>query len=128
MLLYNMIKNLILLSLILLLVDSIFLYFIWSPFKNMIKNVQGTPVKIKLFPAIICYIILIFSLYYFIINKKSSYLDAFFLGFIIYGTYETTNMATINKWNYNIGVIDLIWGGFLFLITTYLYKKITIYI
>lgn len=128
MLLYNMIKNLIVLSLILLLVDSIFLYFIGSPFKNMIKNIQGTPIKIKLFPAIICYIILIFSLYYFIINKKSSYLDAFFLGFIIYGVYETTNMATINKWNYNIGVIDLIWGGFLFLITTYLYKKITIYI
>lgn len=128
MLLYNMIKNLIVLSLILLLVDSIFLYFIGSPFKNMIKNIQGTPVKIKLFPAIICYIILIFSLYYFIINKKSSYLDAFFLGFIIYGVYETTNMATINKWNYNIGVIDLIWGGFLFLITTFLYKKITIYI
>tara|TARA_Y100000992_G_C21274211_1_gene498912 strand:+ start:3403 stop:3774 length:372 start_codon:yes stop_codon:yes gene_type:complete len=123
-----MIKNLIVLSLILLLVDSIFLYFIGSPFKNMIKNIQGTPIKIKLFPAIICYIILIFSLYYFIINKKSSYLDAFFLGFIIYGVYETTNMATINKWNYNIGVIDLIWGGFLFLITTYLYKKITIYI
>lgn len=123
-----MIKNLIVLSLILLLVDSIFLYFIGSPFKNMIKNIQGTPVKIKLFPAIICYIILIFSLYYFIINKKSSYLDAFFLGFIIYGVYETTNMATINKWNYNIGVIDLIWGGFLFLITTFLYKKITIYI
>jgi len=128
MLLYNMIKNLIVLSLILLLVDSIFLYFIGTPFKNMIKNIQGTPVKIKLFPAIICYIILIFSLYYFIINKKNSYLDAFFLGFIIYGVYETTNMATINKWNYNIGVIDLIWGGFLFLITTYLYKKITIYI
>jgi uncharacterized membrane protein len=123
-----MIKNLIVLSLILLLIDSIFLYFIGSPFKNMIKNIQGTPIKIKLFPAIICYIILIFSLYYFIINKKSSYLDAFFLGFIIYGVYETTNMATINKWNYNIGVIDLIWGGFLFLITTYLYKKITIYI
>jgi uncharacterized membrane protein len=123
-----MIKNLIVLSLILLLVDSIFLYFIGTPFKNMIKNIQGTPVKIKLFPAIICYIILIFSLYYFIINKKNSYLDAFFLGFIIYGVYETTNMATINKWNYNIGVIDLIWGGFLFLITTYLYKKITIYI
>jgi len=128
MLLYNMIKNLIVLSLILLLVDSIFLYFIGTPFKNMIKNIQGTPVKIKLFPAIICYIILIFSLYYFIINKKNSYLDAFFLGFIIYGVYETTNMATINKWNYNIGVIDLIWGGFLFLITTYLYKKIIIYI
>jgi len=123
-----MIKNLIVLSLILLLVDSIFLYFIGTPFKNMIKNIQGTPVKIKLFPAIICYIILIFSLYYFIINKKNSYLDAFFLGFIIYGVYETTNMATINKWNYNIGVIDLIWGGFLFLITTYLYKKIIIYI
>lgn len=123
-----MIKNLIVLSLILLLVDSIFLYFIGTPFKNMIKNIQGTPVKIKLFPAILCYMILIFSLYYFIINKKNSYLDAFFLGFIIYGVYETTNMATINKWNYNIGVIDLIWGGFLFLITTYLYKKIIIYI
>ena len=67
-------------------------------------------------------------MYYFIIYKKGSYLDAFLLGFFIYGVYETTNMAIIKNWDYRIGLIDLSWGGFLFLITSYLYKNTIVYI
>jgi uncharacterized membrane protein len=123
-----MIKNIILLAVILVLVDAGFLYLMSNNFQNMVKKIQGTPLKMELLPTIACYIILVSSLYYFVINKKGSYLDAFLLGFFIYGVYETTNMAIFKDWSYKVGLIDLTWGGFLFLITTYLYKNSVNYI
>ena len=82
----------------------------------------------KIFPTIACYFILISSLYYFVIYKKGTLLDAFLLGFFIYGVYETTNLAIFKDWNIYVFIIDLTWGGFLFLITTYLYQKSIKYI
>lgn len=123
-----MIKNIILLAVIFVLVDVGFLYLMSNNFQIMVKKIQGTPLKMELLPTIACYIILVSSLYYFVINKKGSYLDAFLLGFFIYAVYETTNMAIFKDWSYNVGLIDLSWGGFLFLITTYLYKNSVKYI
>lgn len=123
-----MIKNIALLSLIFVFVDIIFLYLMRNNFQSMITKIQGSPLNMKLIPAIACYIILVSSIYYFIIVKKASYIDAFLLGFFIYGVYETTNMAILKDWSIKIGLIDLTWGGFLFLITTYLYKKTIKYI
>jgi len=37
-------------------------------------------------------------------------------------------MAIFKDWNLYVGLIDLTWGGFLFLITTYLYKQSIKYI
>jgi uncharacterized membrane protein len=31
-------------------------------------------------------------------------------GFVAYGTYDLTNMATINSWNWQIVMIDMSWG------------------
>ena len=125
MLYYNMIKNIILLAIIFVLVDAGFLYLMRNNFKTMVNKIQGSPLKMKILPSIACYIILVSSLYYFIINKKGTYIDAFLLGFFIYGVYETTNMAIFKDWDYKIGLIDLTWGGFLFLITTYLFNNLT---
>tara|TARA_B100000902_G_C26738677_1_gene635016 strand:- start:11 stop:382 length:372 start_codon:yes stop_codon:yes gene_type:complete len=123
-----MVKNIILLALIFVLVDAGFLYLMRNNFQNMINKIQGSPLQLELIPTIACYIILVSSLYYFIVYKNGSYLDAFLLGFFIYGVYETTNMAIFKDWSPKVGLIDLSWGGFLFLITTYLYKNSVIHI
>lgn len=123
-----MIKNIILLAVIFVLVDAGFLYLMSNNFQNMIKKIQGTPLKMNLYATLACYIVLVSSLYYFVIYKKGSYLDAFLLGFFIYAVYETTNMAIFKDWSVSVGLIDLTWGGFLFLITTYLYKNSVKYI
>ena len=123
-----MIKNIILLAVIFVLVDAGFLYLMSNNFQNMVKKIQGSPLKMELLPTVACYIVLVSSLYYFVIYKKGSYLDAFLLGFFIYAVYETTNMAIFKDWSVSVGLIDLTWGGFLFLITTYLYKNSVKYI
>lgn len=123
-----MIKNIILLAVIFVLVDAGFLYLMSNNFQNMVKKIQGIPLKMNLYATLACYIVLVSSLYYFVIYKKGSYLDAFLLGFFIYAVYETTNMAIFKDWSISVGLIDLTWGGFLFLITTYLYKNSVKYI
>lgn len=123
-----MIKNIILLAIIFVLVDFGFLYLMTNNFQTMIKKIQGSPLEMKFIPTIACYIILVSSLYYFIVYKKGSYLDAFLLGFFIYGVYETTNMAILKDWSPKVGLIDLLWGGFLFLISSYFYKNTIKYI
>ena len=110
--------NILLLGFIFIIVDSIFLYLMKNNFQKMIMSVQKSDLKLKIIPTIICYIILISSIYYFIIYKNNNLLDAFLLGFFIYGVFETTNMAIFKKWDYKVGIIDMIWGGVLFLITT----------
>ena len=125
MLCYNMIKNIILLAIIFVLVDAGFIFLIRNTYQNMIQKIQGSSLKMKLVPTIACYVILISSLYYFIIHKKGSYFFAFLLGLFIYGVYSTTNMAIFKDWPLKVGLIDLTWGGFLFLITTYLFVNLT---
>jgi uncharacterized membrane protein len=55
--------------------------------------------------------------------KKNIY-DAFFLGLLIYGVYETTSMALLQKWKWQTVIMDTLWGGILFAITTLIFKEI----
>ena len=124
-----MIKNIILLAIIVLLIDVGFIYsIIFKDFNNMITKIQNSPININIFAVIICYIILVFAIYYFVIYKKASYLDTFLLGFIIYATYELTNMAVFKDWNLSIVIIDSLWGGTMFIITKYIYNYLVKFI
>ena len=123
-----MIKSIILLILIFSFTDFFYLFLMKNNFNTLVNNIQNSNLVLKIFPTILCYIFLIFSIQYFIINKNNSYIDAFILGICIYGVFETTNLAIFKKWNIKTAIIDTIWGGLLFLITTYLYYKLIKYI
>ena len=115
--------NIFKLGLIFTIIDAIYLYSMSNKFQNMIKNIQGSKLKMRIIPTILCYIFLISSLYYFIEMKNQKEIDAFFLGLFIYGIYETTNYAILNKWNPLVALVDTIWGGILFSSTFFIYKK-----
>jgi len=105
-------------------IDFIYINLIKNYFKNQIEKVQNSPMKVNLFAAMLCYIFLIFALNYFIIQPKRSVNDAFFLGILIYGVYETTNYALFTKWSFLTVVIDTLWGGILFALTAFIISKI----
>jgi len=110
-------------SLILLSLDAIFLYASSSIFKAQVLAVQRTPLQINLVGAIGCYILMILGLNYFILQERRSPFDAFLLGLIIYGVYETTSLAVLREWRLTTVLIDTLWGGVLFGATTYLTYK-----
>ena len=119
-----MIVDILKLSIIFTLIDSIYLYLMSNNFKTMIKHIQGSDLKMRFIPTIFCYIFLIFSLYYFIVSQKAPIVTAFLLGISIYGVYETTNLAIFEKWDPIIAIIDTLWGGILFSITYWLYLHV----
>jgi uncharacterized membrane protein len=68
--------------------------------------------------AVVCYALLIAGLNYFIIQRNRSIPEAFFLGLVIYGVYDSTNYATLKKWESSVAIMDTLWGGSLFALTT----------
>ena len=117
-----MLNNLLILGIVLLVVDSGYLYLVKDTFAKLIKSVQNSEMQINLVYAGLCYMFLVVALYYFIIRRNAPILDAFILGACIYGVFETTNLAIIKKWDPVIALIDVIWGGTLFVIVTWLWK------
>ena len=118
-----MIKDIIKIGLLFIIIDSFYLYSMKDNFNDLVKSIQGSDLKLEILPTIFCYLFLIGSIYYFLIYKKGNNLDAFLLGFFIYGVYETTNLAIFKKWNYKIALIDTLWGGILFMTTFYIYNN-----
>ena len=107
-------------AVIFIILDFVYLNVIKGYFDNQIKSVQGSPIKINYLGAAMCYILLIVGINYFIIKPRKSVSDAFLLGIIIYGVYETTNYALLKNWKILTVIIDTLWGGILFAATTYI--------
>jgi uncharacterized membrane protein len=117
-------KLLIISAIVFVFIDSAYLYVIKNYFANQIKIVQGSPMKLNITATLFCYVILIFGINYFIIQPRRSVQDAFLLGLLIYGVFETTNMALFTKWAWLTVLIDTLWGGILFAVTTSIVKLI----
>ena len=120
----KLLSQIILPGILLVLIDFIYLNAISSFFNKQIFNIQKSTIKLRFSGAIICYVLLVFGLYYFIISQNKKVFDAFLLGLVIYGVYESTNYALLKDWNFSTLVIDTLWGGILFGLTTYFTYKI----
>ena len=107
-------------AIIFITIDFVYLNVIKDYFINQIKLVQGSEPKINYLGVALCYIFLIVGINYFIIKPRKSVSDAFLLGIVIYGVYETTNYALLKNWSMLTVIIDTLWGGLLFAFTTYI--------
>jgi uncharacterized membrane protein len=107
-------------SIVLISIDFIYLNAMKGYFDNQIRMVQGSPIKMNYIGAALCYIFLIAGINYFIIKPRKSVSDAFLLGIVIYGVYETTNLTLFKNWSILTVILDTLWGGLLFASTTYI--------
>lgn len=113
---------------ILLLIDiPVITYFnsemYFSMFKKINNNQDMIIDKTKIISGIIAYLLLAFGLYYFIVNKNLTKNDAFILGIIIYGVYNTTNYFTINNYLIDVAIKDTLWGASAFYLIIWIYSK-----
>ena len=119
------IPRVLIVAVVLFLIDLLYLSTLGAkPFVNMVSKIQNKAVKVNLFSAGFTYILLIAALYFFIIKNNLGYWEAFLLGFIIYGVFDFTNMALFSNYDLMIGIQDTVWGGTLFVISLFIYKKI----
>jgi len=120
------VKTLLLTGVVLLSLDTIYINAMKNMFEIQIAAVQRVALQFRLFGAIMCYALLIGGLYYFILRPRRPILDAFFLGILIYGVYESTTYALLKQWKLKTVIIDTLWGGILFALTTAIVYKLAI--
>ena len=113
-------------ALALVAIDFAYLSVIKGHFARQIAAVQGSPMTVNLFGAVVTYVFLIFGLNYFIIRPGRPARDAFLLGLVTYGVYDFTNLALLSKWRLVTAVSDTLWGGTLFYLTTAFVKKVVV--
>jgi len=120
------IKKIISVGIIVLILDFIVLKMLGfgSIFLDMLTKIQNKKSKVKPFGFILSYLIVIFQIYYFVIEKKFTLMESFILGFTSYAIFDLTNYTLLNKYNFKIGLIDSIWGGILYTLTNYIVNKL----
>lgn len=92
-----------------------------------VQNVSESDVSFKMWPyGIIAYVILFFVVWYFLIydiaiscsspsfrvNVYAVASKATILALAIYGVYNLTNAATLRDYNFDIVILDTLWGIF----------------
>jgi len=112
-------------AIVLIILDSVYLHLMTGYFKRQVMAVQGSPLQLNLVGAALCYVFIIFGLNYFIIKNRKSVKDAFLLGIVIYAIFELTNLALFKNWHIFSVLIDTLWGGILFGLTTAIVYKLT---
>lgn len=109
----------------LLILDYLWIYlFMNNKYKTLVLNIQKTNLKVNIYSAIGSYLLMIYLLLEIVIKYKLSYIETFMFGFSIYGIYDLTCGAIFKNWNFQLALIDMIWGGFVYATTLYVYKNI----
>ena len=104
--------------------DYIYLKSTNNIFFKLVNTIQKSPLKLRIYPTIVVYILIFLMWIIFIYNQKDKFtfkkniFRAFVLGMCTYGIYDFTNMAIFKDWTINVALMDTIWGGVLYSLTT----------
>jgi uncharacterized membrane protein len=112
------------LGVIVFLLDSVFLYSTHRTVLPVYQAIQKSPVSIRYGSALLCYIVMVCGLYYFIVREKRPIIDAFLLGWLVYGVYDLTVYSVLKQYTLGVAITDWVWGGILFGTSTAIYRAI----
>lgn len=117
-------SNIFILSLIIVIIDIIFISTIFKKsWDTNIFNIQKSPLKVRGEYGFIAYILIIAGIYFFVLPKlnasdtKTNIINGlgygFLWGIIVYGIFDFTNLALFQNYDLKLAIIDTIWGGIL---------------
>ena len=109
-------------TVIILLLDGIFLSLLSSFYSKAIQNIQKSKLQLRYSSMIFTYIIVIAGLYHFIIQPGRSTYEGGLFGLVIYGIYNGTNYSIFKNWPLKVFLLDIAWGTILFATTTKIIK------
>ncbi|QIK68778.1 DUF2177 family protein [Erysipelothrix sp. HDW6C] len=110
-------------AVIFLVIDALWLISVGT---SIYQQEIGSLLKdVTILPAVIFYVLYVVGMIVFVIDPNlhkykmhKVLLMGFLFGVVCYGTYDLTNMATLKDWSWKIVVLDMIWGGFVTMLTT----------
>lgn len=117
-------------------ITLLFLDFLWlwlymgDQYRYMIPKIQGMQMTPKLQYAVLSYVLMVIGLNLFVlpnIRKGHELTDSLMYGFtfgiIVYGIYDFTIGTVLDNWDMGLAVIDILWGGFVYFVATFIGSK-----
>lgn len=114
------IKLFIISSIILVSLDFIYLSLQQEWYKKEIKKMQGEELKLNWIGVCMRYLAQIIGLNIFVLQNSGSILYSFIFGIVIYLNYIGTNYATVINFDERLASVDLLKGGIIMALTTYI--------
>ena len=117
---------------LIVLLDMLWLKWAYSRYYkkmyNRINNGVQKSVKYKILPAISAWMLLAMGIYYFGVISTDGVLAAALsgslFGLTVYGVYNSTNYATLNRYDLKTAAIDTAWGTGLCMVASILFKLV----
>lgn len=110
----NIVVTYITIFIILTLLDLVYLSLkpILNFHKYVFSTVQGSPLSIRIIPAILVYVITAIGLTWIYVNvvESQKVLVAGGLGLVAFGIYDLTNYATLSNYPLMMVIRDMLWG------------------
>ena len=112
----------------LLILDVLWLsIFMNKKYQTQVMEIQGSDMFVNKPMVVLTYTLMIIGLVVFVLPNirkghelKDSLMYGFLFGMIVYGVYDFTNHAIFKKWNTTLAIIDILWGGFVYFIASYI--------
>lgn len=105
-------------AVLMIVMDAVWLYTRAAASGAMIAALQGSPLSIRWPAAALCYVVMIAGLWWFAVRGTASWQAAATqgagLGALVYGVYDLTNHATLQRFPLSYALADWAWGTFLF--------------
>ncbi len=127
------IKEYALFLILLLIVDSFYLYGLKDTHNKVIQKIQKSPLEVNLKYGSLFYLLAPFAYIYIIKplaskNKNKIKITSIakygaFMGLLMYGTFDITNLALFKEYPPWYALMDTLWGMFAMMITSVLVFK-----
>lgn len=105
-------------AVLMIVMDAVWLYARAAVSGTMIAALQGSPLSIRWPAAALCYVVMIAGLWWFAVRSVPDWQTAACsggaLGALVYGVYDLTNHATLQRFPLSYALADWAWGTFLF--------------
>ncbi len=126
----------IVISVIILLLDGLWIYNNLNMYSKSVKAVQKTDLTVNIYYAIIAYILVLFTSLYIAIPFTKNHLektDGFkeklyksiiyggAVGLSVYGIYNFTSLSLYKDYDINVAIIDTMWGTLLNTVVVFIY-------
>jgi uncharacterized membrane protein len=117
------VQGAIIFTIVLFIVDQIWLQGAKSIHHSVISRIQKSPLQIRLWPVALFYIFAGVSWYVFL-SRGHSLKYIFLFGILTYSSFDLTNLAIFKDYPISYALADTLWGGFSIMISAFLTRQI----